>query len=170
MGKWMPKVSTLKGGWILTIKPRKNVEQVTFCYIVLCKFCDSDNLAKFGKSSGGGQRYVCRNCKRTFVDNNAAPGMRFPTKIVASALNLFYEGASLESIRRHIKMEHGDFPGHATVYEWVVKYTKKAVKDIGEVQVQTGDIWAADETVLKVAGSKTKEGAASTGLSLNPVT
>jgi hypothetical protein len=84
--------------------------------------------------------------------------MRFPAAVIASALNLFYEGASLEAIRRHIKLEHFDYPGHATVYDRIVKYTKKAVKGVGDIQVQTGDIWAADETVLRVAGSKTKGG------------
>jgi transposase-like protein len=88
--------------------------------------------------------------------------MRFPAPIIASALNLFYERASLESIRRHIKLEHQDYPGHATVYDWIVKYTKKALKEIGDIQVHTGDVWAADETVLKVAGSRTKEGADNT--------
>jgi putative transposase len=126
-----------------------------FHYYVECKFCNSSNLVRYGVSSGGGQRYLCKSCKRTFVDNDAPPGMRFPADVIASALNLFYEGASLEAIRRHIKLEHFDYPGHATVYDWIVKYTKKAVKGVGDIQVQTGDIWVADETVLRVAGSNT---------------
>jgi len=48
------------------------------------------------------------------------------------------------------------------VYEWIAKYTKKAVKGFEGVTANTGDIWAADETVLRVGGSKTKEGADNT--------
>ena len=146
----------------MTYDLKENVEKVTFFYAVTCKFCGTDDVAKFGKSSGGGQRYTCRGCKRTFVDNNAPAGMRFSAKVIATALNLFYEGTSLEAIRRHIRLEHGDYPGHATVYEWIVKYSKKAVGQMGSCQVNAGPLWAADETVLKVAGGKTKTGSDNT--------
>ncbi len=162
MGYWRPTFVNQRNGsrigWLIPLYSREE----RFHYYVECEFCNSSNLVRYGVSSGGGQRYLCKTCSRTFVDNDAPPGMRFPAAVIASALNLFYEGASLESIRRHIKLAHHDYPGHATVYDWIVKYTKKAVKDIGDVQVQTGDIWAADETVLKVAGSRTKEGADNT--------
>lgn len=130
---------------------------------VKCKFCgDWERVVQFGRTYKGTQRYLCQKCKRTFLDNKAPPGMRFPTKVIASALNLFYEGLSLDSLRRHIKMEHVDYPGHATVYEWITRYTKKALREIGDVRVQTGEIWAADETVLRVVGSQTKKGAENT--------
>lgn len=131
-------------------------------YTMRCKLCGTTHVVKWGVTSAGEQRYRCRHCKATFVDTGAPPGMRYSADVIATTLNLYYEGQSLEATRRSVHLEHAQYPGHATVYEWVTQYTRKAVAALADVKVPTCDLWAADETVLDVAGSRTKEGAENT--------
>ncbi|HEY81763.1 MAG TPA: IS1 family transposase [Dehalococcoidia bacterium] len=65
-----------------------------------CKYCGSGHVVKFGTFRGV-QRWWCKECQRKFVDNRALPGMKTPKEQVASALNMYYEGMSLNAIRRH---------------------------------------------------------------------
>ncbi len=128
---------------------------------IVCKFCGSRDVVKDGVR-GGVQYYWCKACRRKFAGNAALPGMRVPPDRIATAVNLFYEGLSLEAIRRSIGETYHETPSDSTVYEWVVRFTKEAVSKAGAFKARTGDIWAADETVLDVAGGRTAEGSDNT--------
>ena len=129
----------------------KNVILKTQHTVVICKFCDKpDFVMRYGKTKEGKQRYVCAKCKRTFIDNKAPERMRFPTEVIASAISLFYEGLSLHKIRRQLKLTYGVMPDHSSIYNWIVRYTKKAAKAFDTTKIRTGNTWVADETVLKL--------------------
>lgn len=124
---------------------------------VKCKRCGSVDIFHYGFNRKGEQRYLCNDCKRTFQDNKAPIGMRFPTEAIASALNQFYESASLKKIQRQLKLTYGVEPDHSTIYRWIVRYSQKAVKELNSVPIKTGSTWVADETVIKLkekGGSK----------------
>ncbi len=116
-----------------------------------CKFCGSKRIVRYGHYQGV-QRWWCKDCQRKFVDNDALPKMKTPTVQVASALSMFYEGMSLNGIRRHLEQTYNNYPSDSTVYLWIVKFTKVAVAAAKDYKAQVGDIWIADETVLKVEG------------------
>jgi len=116
-----------------------------------CKYCASLDVVKFGIYKNI-QRLYCKNCKRKFADNGALPGMRVPIDIIASALNSYYEGMSLNAVCRHLKLTHSYCPSDSTVYEWIAYFTQIAIDKAGEFKADTGDIWVADETVLKIGG------------------
>jgi len=78
--------------------------------------------------------------------------MKTPIEQVASALNMYYEGMSLNAIRRHLEQMHRNYPSDSTVYEWISRFTKQAVKQVKEYTPEVGDVWVADETVLKIGG------------------
>jgi transposase-like protein len=88
--------------------------------------------------------------------------MRIPPERIATAVNLFYEGLSLTEIQRALDQHYNFKPSDSTVYEWVVRFTGVAVAKAAPYKAQTGRIWAADETVLDVAGGRTKEGSENT--------
>jgi transposase-like protein len=67
---------------------------------------------------------------------------------------MYYEGMSLNGIRRHFQQEFETMPSTATVYEWVEKYTPIAIKNFRDYHPKVGDTWVADETVLKIGGQK----------------
>jgi len=67
---------------------------------------------------------------------------------------MFYEGMSLHGIRRNLEQTYRNYPSNSTIYEWVVRFTKLAVKLAKDYKPNVGDVWVADETVLKIEGYK----------------
>jgi len=118
-----------------------------------CKFCGSRHIVRYGHYQQR-QRWFCKDCKRKFADNDAPPNMKTPTVQIASALSMFYEGMSLNAIRRHLEQTYHSYPSDSSVYGWIVKYTKVAVAKTKDVKVAMGDVWVADETVLKIDGRR----------------
>lgn len=116
-----------------------------------CKFCGSRNIVRFGHYQNV-QRWWCKDCKRKFVHNDALPRMRTPTIQVASALSMFYEGMSLHGITRNLEQTYRSYLSNATIYYWVVRFTKLAIKLAKDYVPTVGDTWVADETMLKIEG------------------
>jgi len=114
-----------------------------------CKFCGSRRIVRYGHWQNM-QRWWCKDCKRKFADNDAPEGMKTPTVQIASALSMFYEGMSLNAIRRNLDQTYNNYPSDSTVYGWITKYTKIAVSVAKDYKAQVGNIWIADETVLKI--------------------
>lgn len=118
-----------------------------------CKFCNSQNLVKFGKFRGV-QRYFCKDCKRKFADNDALPHMRTPLEQVGSALNMYYEGMSLEDIGTHLEQMNRNHAAKSSIYGWVERFSKEAIGEAEKYKPNVGDVWVADETVLKIEGKQ----------------
>ena len=134
------------------ILPRRHVITEAPWAVVRCKFCgETVHLVRFGTYKGR-QRYYCKKCKRKFADNDALPGMKTPTEQISSALTMFYEGMSLGAIGKELQRTHNNHPPASTVREWVLRFTKLATRAAQSYVVQTGSIWVADETVLKIGG------------------
>jgi transposase-like protein len=154
MGKWRPNVDrdTFGRGSVYLIS-RSQAQRLTQAHwAVDCKYCGGPNVVKFGTYRGN-QRYWCKDCERKFADNNALPGMRVPPDQVGAALSMFYGGTSIGDIRRHSNQVYGLLPSKSTVYRWIVRYTRAAVAIMSEFSARTGDVWVADETILKIGGS-----------------
>jgi len=118
-----------------------------------CKFCDSSNTTKYGFKAGT-QYYKCKDCGRKFAGTLAPAGMRFTTATIGEAMGLFYDGLSLADISRHLIVTEGIYVDPATVWRWVIKYSKKAERILNNIQVKTSWRWVIDETVIKVGGGK----------------
>ena len=80
-----------------------------------CKFCGSRRIGRYGFYQKR-QRWFCKDCKRKFADNDAPPKMKTPTIQIAAALSMFYEGMSLNAIRRHLQQTYHNYPSDSTVY------------------------------------------------------
>lgn len=118
-----------------------------------CKYCGSRRIVRFGHYQGV-QRWWCKDCRRKFIHNEALPKMKTPIIQVASALSMFYEGMSLHGIRRNLEQTYRNYPSSSTIYEWVVRFTKLAVRLAKDYKPNVGDVWVADEMVLKIEGDK----------------
>jgi putative transposase len=128
------------------------VSYTTTC-VVTCKYCGSKNVVKYGKK-GSVQYYHCNDCGRKFAGNDAIPGMRFPSEQIAAAISLFYDGLSIDAIRRQLQSQYNVYPSDSTVYEWIVRFTKVATKEAKITDIKVGDVWIADETFLKLDEGK----------------
>jgi len=118
---------------------------------VICKYCGSNAVVKFG-SYKGVPLHWCKICKRKFKVSDTTFHMKTPANQVSSALSMYYEGMSIEAIRRQLQQEYGKRPSSATVYEWIQKYTQYAIDSAKSYHPKVGDTWVADETVLRIDG------------------
>jgi transposase-like protein len=76
--------------------------------------------------------------------------MRYSSEQIAAALSMFYDGLSLNAIRRQLQSIYAVYPSDSTVYEWIVRFTRKAVSEARDEMAEVGNVWIADETVLKI--------------------
>ena len=118
-----------------------------------CKVCGSAHVVKYGKLRGI-QRWWCKDCHHKFADNDALSGMKTPTEQVSSALQLYYEGNSLQVIRRSLEQQYNSHVSDSTIYDWIERFTKTAIDKAKTYKPNAGDVWIADETVLKIEGKK----------------
>ncbi len=116
-----------------------------------CKYCQSQAIVKYGTYKGA-QRYWCKSCQRKFKGDNALFHMKVSPEHISSALSMYYAGMSISDIRSNLKQEHGYYPPKSVVYQWIDKYTDSAIKHFNAYHPQVGDVWTADETVLKIGG------------------
>lgn len=116
-----------------------------------CKYCQSPNIVKFGTYNGE-QRYWCKDCQHKFKNDDSLYGGRVSAGDISSALLEYYSGMSINDIRDRIKQEKHYLPAVSTVYQWIDKYTDKAVDYYSQFQPKVGDEWVADETVINIGG------------------
>ena len=116
-----------------------------------CKYCHSTAIVKYGQYKGV-PRYFCKACKRKFKADNTLFHMKTPANQVSACLSMWYEGMSQNAIRRQLKQDYGNTPSTATIYEWIDKYTQSAIANTRDYHPRVGDVWVADETVLRIDG------------------
>jgi putative transposase len=127
-----------------------DINMETALKTIICKFCGSSSVVRYGFTQKGRQRHYCLNCTRTFMDNAAPERMRYPTEVISSALEHFYEGRSLHEIKLQLEMDFGVLPDPSSIYDWIFNYTKKAIDTMETVTPRTGQTWLASQTTLKL--------------------
>jgi transposase-like protein len=80
--------------------------------------------------------------------------MRFSTEQIAASINMFYEGLSIDAIRRQLESLYNVYPSDSTVYTWIVRFTEVAAKEAKNSNVKVGDLWIVGETVLNINEAK----------------
>ena len=120
---------------------------------LICKYCQSTHVIKYGTLKGV-QRYFCRDCNHKFVSTDTIPKMQNTTKDIADALNMYYEGMSLNEIRRNFIQQDENYISKISAYNWVQRFTDLAVKEAEQYQPKVGDTWIADETFVRVDKSR----------------
>jgi transposase-like protein len=121
-----------------------------------CISCQSANIVKHGirrNKSGDIQRFSCKDCGKWFVFNIGFERMATNPKAITSAMQLYFTGESLRSVKQFLKLQGVDV-SHQTVYNWIKKYTGLMEKYLDKITPQVGDTWIADEVWVKVKGDK----------------
>ena len=121
---------------------------------ISCPICRSERVVKMGKRNGY-QRYLCRDCRKSFQDSGNIPGGRFPPEQMGAAVSMFYSGMSYKQIAENMEdMFDIDEPSTRAIYEWVRKYTNAGIEEMADHPVHTSRHWVADEMVVWVGGKK----------------
>lgn len=87
------------------------------------------------------QRYYCKNCHRKFADNDALPKMKTPVWIISLALHCYFNGMSLEAIQKEINQRHGAYYAQSSIYNWIIRFSKEAVRQAKSFIPKTGNTW-----------------------------
>jgi putative transposase len=121
----------------------------------VCKFCQSPHVIKYGTEKGT-QYYMCRDCNHKFARADTIPRMQNTTKDIADALNMYYEGMSLNEIRRNFIQQDENYISKVSPYNWVQRFTELATKEADKYTPKVGDTWVADETFIRIDKSKSR--------------
>jgi transposase-like protein len=114
---------------------------------IVCKWCGSKDIMKYGKS-GGVQEYLCKECGRKFTNRDMPFAKRSTTEQIGTSISSYYDGLSFADVARHLS-ESGNPVNESTVYRWVMSYTQKAIKTLGDYHPKVSGTWVADETAIK---------------------
>jgi len=117
-----------------------------------CKYCHDARVIKYGTYKGV-QRYFCKNCNRKYVYTETLPKMQIPIEIVSDSINMFYEGMSLNEIRLNLIRQANKYVSKSSIYNWIKHFTELALKEEFDYKPKVGNIWTANETVIKISGS-----------------
>jgi transposase-like protein len=118
---------------------------------MLCKYCTSEKVVKDGKVKGK-QQYVCRSCGHKFVEGSDFPKMRVESKIISTALDMYYEGLSVRKVQNQLQKIFGIQIGKSAIWKWLVKYSKLVSSYVETLTPKLLGIYHVDETAIKCKG------------------
>lgn len=115
---------------------------------IICPKCQSKETIKWGKRStdnrGLIQRYKCKSCSETFVNDSFSRMRNSPQKITC-ALDLFSRGLSTRGVQEHFKAFFPHNSNHSTILRWIRKYALKIANFTDSLKVNTGSYIEVDE-------------------------
>jgi len=114
---------------------------------ILCKWCGSDDIKKYGIREGV-QEYLCLTCGRKFANTDNPFGKRSSVEDIGTSISSYYDGLSFADIARHLT-ESGNPVNESTCYRWVISYAQKAVKMMESYKPKVSGVWLSDETVIQ---------------------
>jgi len=80
--------------------------------------------------------------------------MKTDIKVISAALSYYFGGMPLDAIQRHLYQQFKVYYSEMGIYNWIRRFSQEAINRVANFQPIVGDIWIADETVLKVGGKK----------------
>ena len=83
------------------------------CIYCKCKNC----VIKKGKTKAGSQRYICKNCGKTFILKSN--GRNYDEEFKKEAIRLYFEGNSSRAVGRILKI------GKETCLRWIKSCSNK---------------------------------------------
>jgi transposase-like protein len=122
-----------------------------------CARCQSGDVILSGKrmnKSGVVSRYFCRTCGFRFTGRDGFQRRRSDPEKIALALDLYFRGMSVRRVREHLSQVYSLTVSAATIYNWIVHFSKVAAKWMDAQGAKVGERWHVDETVVSVDGDR----------------
>ena len=110
-----------------------------------CKVESKKDGYRITKNRGAIQRYRCKVCSYRFIDKDGFFRMRNNPNKITLCLDLFYRGISTRKIQEHLKAFYPHNSNNATIYRWIVRYSKVISKFTDRIKVRTGSEIQMDE-------------------------
>lgn len=90
-----------------------------------CPFCDGRRIVKRGLRKNSFRQlqiYFCKDCGKYFSSLAGLKGVKYPPRVIARALCLYYLGHSQDEAARRIKSEHRITVPRRTISDWISGY------------------------------------------------
>ena len=114
-----------------------------------------EEFIRYGYTAGRLPIYLHKPTGKRYVANGALPGRKIPPEQVGMALQSFYTGTSITKVTQNLEPAFDTSkPSKASVYEWIVDYSRLAESKVAHDKPKTGDKWVADELVARIGGGK----------------
>jgi len=118
---------------------------------MMCKYCASENVVKNGHVHGK-QFHLCKSCGHKFVEPKAYPKMRTKGRVIATAIDLYFEGLSARKVQVQIDKIFGVKVSQVAIWKWMKKYSKIVSEFVETLKPKLVGIWKVDETAIKCKG------------------
>jgi len=114
-----------------------------------CVYCNSAKTKKRGSrqthNRGKIQRYQCKECNKRFTKDDGFFRMRNNAQKITSSIDLFFNGLSTRKVQAHLKAFFPHNASNVSVYNWVIKYSKKISKFTDGLKLNVGHELQVDE-------------------------
>jgi len=124
----------------------------------ICPHCKTENIKKNGsrqtQNRGKIQRYQCKECNKKFIQDNGFFRMRNHPKKITASIDLFFNGLSTRKVQAHLKAFFPHNCTNMTVYNWIIKYSKKISKFSDGLELKVGSELQIDEQSYSRLGNQ----------------
>ena len=118
-----------------------------------CKFCDSANIIRKGRVSGGKQQFGCKDCGRRFRQNLGFEKKQSTPEQITMAVDLVLSGLSGRKTAATLRSMGVDIT-YKTVQRWAAEYVGLMDRFMDSIRPQVGEDWRTDEIYMDIKGNR----------------
>jgi len=122
---------------------------------ILCPYCNSEDTIGYGKRNGNivnKQRYKCKDCDRTFIDEKDFERYKGNGKVTTAILDLYFKGISLRGIQDHLRQFYDLRIDHSNILRRIQKYSTIINEYVKTLKPEVADVWHHDEMKIQAGG------------------
>lgn len=116
---------------------------------IVCPKCKEKNIIRWGyrktDNRGKVQRYKCKDCQDTFIQDFGFYRMRNSPQKISLSLDLFFRGLSTREVQSHLQAFYPHNSDHSTILRWIRKYSLKIAEYTDNLKINTGSYIEVDE-------------------------
>lgn len=118
-----------------------------------CRFCKSENIIRNGsrktQNRGKIQRYICKDCNKSFCVDDGFFRMRNSDKIIAMSIDMYLSNLSSRKMRNQLMRHFEHKISHVSILDWVRRYVLKVKKYVDSLNPICESACYLDETEIK---------------------
>jgi len=121
-----------------------------------CPYCNCEETVGWNKrqtmNGAVKQRYRCKGCKRTFIEEKDFERYKGNGKITTVILDLYFKGISLRQISDHLKQFYELSLNASNILRRIQKYSKVIDDYVKTLKPDLKEIWHHDEMKISAGG------------------
>ena len=121
-----------------------------------CPYCNCEETIGWNKRhtqcGAVKQRYKCKGCKRTFIEEKDFERYKGNGKTTTVILDLYFKGISLRQISDHLKQFYELSLNPSNILRRIQKYSKVIDNYVKTLKPELKDVWHHDEMKIQAGG------------------